>query len=385
MNINGIIRAGLHARLTSDASRSVKIDNPIFPLPERRDGANLHARRIRTMIATLYRKNPSGIRKIPFFYILNPGPVYSNRELMFLLASDCTSMASDAFSIIDDEAVIHEKSIITSLLESTEDWASFAAVFQKLYTRFMRLWLLMAFLSAPLAFGEVQVQQNKMSANVNSEPLRGIVDHLKRQSGIRVTLDDSVAAERVTANFKDLSIAAGIKKMLEGTGINYAVLSEGEGKPTAVFIGSSEKPGAGPKKLDARPVVNRGVATPVAPPIPQVQQPMPTPIPQTGGAIQGGAIQPFPGTVTGGGMGTGQAPVSGTPTPTPQPRVNTPGTRGATPNISVPTAGGFAPSTTQPQVVQPKQPEMRPGNVVVPNDQSNPDEEVDEDTDEDEE
>lgn len=250
----------------------------------------------------------------------------------------------------------------------------------------MRFWALLVFLSAPLAFAGVEVEQNKMSANVNSEPLRGIVDHLKRQSGIAVTLDDSVAAERVTANFKDLTIAAGIKKMLEGTGINYAVIAEGHGKPTAVFIGSSEKPGAAPKKLDARPVVNRGVVTPVAPPIPQVQQPMPTPIPtpQTGGAIQGGTVgQPSVGTVTGGGMGTTQAPVTGTTTP--QPRVITPGAKGATPNTSVPTAGGFVPNVNQPQVVQPKQPDVRPGNVIVPNDQTNPDDEPDEDEDEDEE
>jgi hypothetical protein len=262
----------------------------------------------------------------------------------------------------------------------------------------MRFWLLLLSLSASFAFAGVEVQQDKMSADVNSEPLRGIVDHLKRQSGITVTLDDSVAAERVTANFKDLTIATGIKKMLEGTGINYAVISEGSGKPTAIFIGSSERAGAGPKKIDARPVVNRSVVNPIPPPIPQVQQPMPNPVPQpqTGGAMQGGTVQPFGGAVTGGGMGTPVAPVQGTTfppqrvppgvkqpssTPNTTPNNTTPNT--VAPNTAFPTGGAFVPSINQPQVVQPKQPQVPPGNVIVPNDQQpDPDEEEDEADDE---
>jgi len=82
-------------------------------------------------------------------------------------------------------------------------------------------------------------------------------------------MEQDVGSRTVTASFQDLSLGDGIRKMLEGTGINFVVLSDGEGHPASMFVGLSASPGSPARKLDSRPVNNnRGVVTPVNPPQP---------------------------------------------------------------------------------------------------------------------
>ncbi len=69
------------------------------------------------MIATLHRKDPASARKFSLFDVLHPGAIHADRQIMFLLASNCTGVTADALTIIDDEAVVHGKFIITLILE----------------------------------------------------------------------------------------------------------------------------------------------------------------------------------------------------------------------------------------------------------------------------
>jgi hypothetical protein len=124
------------------------------------------------------------------------------------------------------------------------------------------------------AFGGVSVSDGKMTADMNSEPLGQVIQKIQSQTGIRFSIDDQVAGQAITASFQDLPIAFGIKKMLEGTGINYAVVGEANGLPEAVFIGASEKPGAA-SKSPTRPAPyapSRAVVAPVTAPPQQPQQ-----------------------------------------------------------------------------------------------------------------
>ena len=65
------------------------------------------------MIATVNAKFSSHIRIGPFLNILNMGPVYPYRDIVFWLTSDGTGMASYALTIINNEAEINH--VITSL------------------------------------------------------------------------------------------------------------------------------------------------------------------------------------------------------------------------------------------------------------------------------
>ena len=147
---------------------------------------------------------------------------------------------------------------------------------------FTALLLLFSF-SAFAGVSEIVVENGKITASFTSQPLSEAIQIISKQSGVHIAVDEAVANESVSANFKDLPLAIGIKKLLEGTGINYAVIAGADGIPSAVLISGSEKPGAPPKKLDTRPTSapggyqSRGVVTPVNPAPPPQQQPAPNP------------------------------------------------------------------------------------------------------------
>jgi hypothetical protein len=59
------------------------------------------------MITTHDGKQTARIGELSFFYLLNPGPIDSNWNLMFRFASSRTGVATDTFSIVDYESVFH--------------------------------------------------------------------------------------------------------------------------------------------------------------------------------------------------------------------------------------------------------------------------------------
>ena len=59
------------------------------------------------MITPLDRKNAASAWKFPFLNVLHPGSIHADWKIMLLLARHSTGMTSDAFTVIDNEAVIH--------------------------------------------------------------------------------------------------------------------------------------------------------------------------------------------------------------------------------------------------------------------------------------
>jgi hypothetical protein len=147
-------------------------------------------------------------------------------------------------------------------------------------------------------YADVQIHDGLVSAEIKSEPLTQVLDRLKSQSDLHLMIDEGIAGKTISASFQNLTVASAFKKMLEGTGINYVVLTGTSGEPESVFIGASSKPGASPRRIDNRPVNNRSVVNPVNPPIP---------IPQ------------------------------------PQPDARPPEAKPYNPNVNIPTGGGFVP------------------------------------------
>jgi len=172
--------------------------------------------------------------------------------------------------------------------------------------RLLHAWLLFFLFQATLVFAGVQVRDGKISADLNSEPLAPVLESIKEEMKIHLAVEHDVGSRTVTASFHDLTLGDSIRKILEGTGINFIVLSYGEGRPASLFGRLSERPGAPPRKLDGRPANNnRGVVTPVYPSQPD-------------------------------------------PAQEPQERQNLPSRRQqVSPPVSVPTGGGFNPATNQ--------------------------------------
>jgi hypothetical protein len=182
----------------------------------------------------------------------------------------------------------------------------------------MAIRILVLLLFASALYADVKVEWDRISVDLKSVPLSQVLENLKKQTHIKLIVDDGVAGKPISANFQNLPVAMGLKKILEGTGINYAVLAGADGEPQSIFIGGSTALGAPPKRLDSRPVGNRGVVTPVPPP-------PPPPVPQ---------------------------PADSRSPDQPQIKPLTPGT------INVPTGGGFVPN--QPKTGQPAETEQPP-------------------------
>ena len=68
------------------------------------------------MIAAHHAEKSARIGKSSLLDVLDPGTVYADRHFVFRFARNCTSMAADTLSVIDDEAVIHERKLLLTKL-----------------------------------------------------------------------------------------------------------------------------------------------------------------------------------------------------------------------------------------------------------------------------
>ena len=58
------------------------------------------------MITAHDGKHTARIRELPFFNILDPGPIDPDRDIMLGFAGNCAGVAADAVAIVDDESKI---------------------------------------------------------------------------------------------------------------------------------------------------------------------------------------------------------------------------------------------------------------------------------------
>ena len=107
IDVERIVRTCLHARLAGDAAAVVEIDDAVRTGEQGLRRANLHTRRILTVIAAHHRENPAGVWKSPFLDVLHPSPVHSDWNVMFGFAGDGAGVTTDATTVVNDEAKIH--------------------------------------------------------------------------------------------------------------------------------------------------------------------------------------------------------------------------------------------------------------------------------------
>ena len=83
IDVDGVVRTGLHARFTSDTAIVVDVHNPVGALEHRRHGANMHTRRIGAVVATHHGKVAAHGGKFSDLDSLYPRAVHAERNIVF--------------------------------------------------------------------------------------------------------------------------------------------------------------------------------------------------------------------------------------------------------------------------------------------------------------
>lgn len=107
IHVNRIVWTGLHAGFAANAAVGIEIHDAIFALVHRGHGTDGDARWLLAVVAARDLKYAACVGENAFFDVLHPGPIYAQRHLVLGFARHCTGMASDAFAVIDYEAVFH--------------------------------------------------------------------------------------------------------------------------------------------------------------------------------------------------------------------------------------------------------------------------------------
>ena len=76
------------------------------------------------MIAARHLKHAPRARELSLFHVLDPGAIHAQGHVILGLARHGTGMAANAFPVIDDEAVSHNK---TCLVPKPTGWQSLAS------------------------------------------------------------------------------------------------------------------------------------------------------------------------------------------------------------------------------------------------------------------
>jgi hypothetical protein len=66
------------------------------------------------MVATIDEKMAARVRKFAFLYILDPGAIDADRNIMFCFARYGTGMTANTLALIDYESVFRHKSLSAS-------------------------------------------------------------------------------------------------------------------------------------------------------------------------------------------------------------------------------------------------------------------------------
>ncbi len=104
----------------------------------------------------------------------------------------------------------------------------------------------LALLLLPLATGaaaevSVQARGQRVDLSVTAAPLAEVLDRLGRQLGMKVVYEGPAPRQLVTVTLKDRTPAEAVLTLLEGLGVNYALLADetGAGVKTLLVAGAA--------------------------------------------------------------------------------------------------------------------------------------------------
>ncbi|GMR22702.1 MAG: hypothetical protein BMS9Abin37_1070 [Acidobacteriota bacterium] len=90
-------------------------------------------------------------------------------------------------------------------------------------------------------------QDGLVSISCRNAALESVFEKLEEVAGLELILEDAVKNKRLTANLENVPIAMALQRLLEGTGVNYAVMMDPRdwGRVDKVFVGAG---GGGPAR-----------------------------------------------------------------------------------------------------------------------------------------
>lgn len=81
-----------------------------------------------------------------------------------------------------------------------------------------------------------------ISAEISEMPLKSVLAHFEGENRIELKGHENLFNEKVSVEFKRLSIENGLKRILDR--FNYAILYDGLGKPIKVYVFDKAEPGS---------------------------------------------------------------------------------------------------------------------------------------------
>ena len=107
IEINRVIRAGLHTGFAPDANRRIELDDAVRALIHRGDGTDTHARRVGAMITARDLKAAAHIGIRARFNIFDPRAIHTKRHLILGLARGAARVTSDALALVNQKSIIY--------------------------------------------------------------------------------------------------------------------------------------------------------------------------------------------------------------------------------------------------------------------------------------
>ncbi|HXY39460.1 MAG TPA: hypothetical protein VEQ10_07315 [Vicinamibacteria bacterium] len=233
------------------------------------------------------------------------------------------------------------------------------------------LWLAAAHGAAQVV---VQPRGARLDLTATRAPASEVLDRLARQTGMKVVYDGAPPRQPVTVSIRDRTPADAVAEVLEGLGVNYALLTDPSGERAQTLMvtaraGTASTVAVGPGASAGRPMPPRGQEpNSHRPYVPGEGSPEPpaddglddagqNPVPPEVNDPPQGPVGPPPM------MGQPQGPMpqqpnpAPSPQPTPPPWIVSPQQFGASPFTPQATAPvPTAPGASQPQPQQPQQP-----------------------------
>jgi hypothetical protein len=118
IDVQRIVRAGLHARLAADTAVTVEVDDAIRALVQGHCRTDRHAGRVCTVVAAQDREVATGVGKLALLDVFHPGAKGPQRHIVLGLAGERAGMAADALAVIDDEAELGQDASPTGRVDT---------------------------------------------------------------------------------------------------------------------------------------------------------------------------------------------------------------------------------------------------------------------------
>lgn len=106
VEIDRVVRAGLHTGFTSDANGRIKLNDAIRALIHGADGTNANARRVGAVVAARHLKAAAHVGEGTRLDVLDPCAIHAQRHLVLGLARGGAGVTADAFGLVNEKAVV---------------------------------------------------------------------------------------------------------------------------------------------------------------------------------------------------------------------------------------------------------------------------------------